>query len=47
MNIDLKTPTEAAIAEFDRLVRKYGRESLTIWGSMGGEANSRLRERNP
>jgi lysophospholipase D len=34
MNIDLKTPTEPAIAEFDRLVRKFKRQHLTIWGAI-------------
>lgn len=34
MNIDLKTPTDTAITEFDRLVRKYKREHITIWGAM-------------
>jgi hypothetical protein len=35
MNIDLKTPTESAIKELDRLVRKYQREDITIWGVIG------------
>lgn len=47
MNIDLKTPTEQSVAEFDRLVRKYKREHITIWGSMSAEWNEGLRKTNP
>lgn len=43
MNIELKTPTEPAIKEFSRLVRKYGREHITIWGAMKDHANDDLR----
>lgn len=46
MNIELKTPTVDAINEFDRLVRKFDRESITVWGVAGG-MNEKLREKNP
>lgn len=42
MNIELKTASPESIAEFDRLVRKYGREHITVWGVLG-DLNQQLR----
>jgi hypothetical protein len=39
MNIDLKTPTDVAITEFDRLVRKFKREHTTVWGAIDSARN--------
>ncbi len=47
MNIDLKTPTDVAITEFDRLVRKYKREHITVWGAIDSGRNEQMRETNP
>ena len=47
MNIDLKTPTEEAIFELDRLVRKFKREHVTVWGAIDSARNERMREVNP
>ena len=46
MNIDLKTPSDEAITEINRLVRKHDREEITIWGSMNASANQQLMETN-
>lgn len=43
MNIDLKTPTDVAITEFDRLVRKFKREHMTVWGAIDSARNERMR----
>lgn len=47
MNIDLKTPSEISVKEMDRLVRKYKREHITIWGAISSEWNEIIRNTNP
>lgn len=39
LNIELKTPTETAIKEFERLVRKHNRYCSTVWGAFREEPN--------
>ena len=46
MNIEIKTPSHDAIAEFDRLVRKHRREHITIWGTTG-KLSDQLQIQNP
>lgn len=46
MNIELKYATEEGIVEFNRLVTKYSRENITVWGA-AGSLNENLRESNP
>jgi hypothetical protein len=46
MNIELKGATEEGIDEFGRLLKKYQREDITVWGA-AGSLNSTIRQRHP
>lgn len=45
MNIELKYATEDGIIEFDRLIRKYGRENISVCG-LAGSLNENFRKIN-
>lgn len=37
MNIELKTPSDEAMQEFTRIIKKFSRDYITIWGCAGGK----------
>ena len=39
LNIELKTPTDTAVKEFKKLVRKHNRYYSTVWGAFRDKAN--------
>lgn len=42
----MKTPSDEAIEEYTRIVKKFSREHITIWGVAGGK-NEDLRSSHP
>ena len=47
INIDIKTYDEKLIQEVDKLVQKYNREDLTVWGNFSGKTVKKCYETNP
>ena len=47
INIDIKNCDERLVAAVDRLVREFGREDITVWGSFAHETCMLCERANP
>lgn len=45
--MDVKVRNDTLVVAVDRLVRKYARERLTLWGSFLSDVNAKLHSVNP
>ena len=46
INVELKAPTDDLISETNRLIKKYNRKKITIWGCRHKRFTDKLQEAN-